>query len=49
MSNNVTSVNTYTSMIGFNTEDKYLTKSLPENKNMKQSDCLKCFLTKLEV
>ena len=28
----VTSVNTYTSMIGISTEDKHLIKSLPENK-----------------
>jgi len=42
----VTSVNTYTSMMGFSTEDKYLIKSLREMRNMEQSDCLKCSLTK---
>ena len=45
----VTSVNTCMSMMGISTEDKYMIKSLRENKNMEQSDCLNCFLTKTEV
>jgi len=42
----VTSVNTYTSMMGISTEDKYLIKSLPENKKYGAKQLLKCFLTK---
>ena len=46
----MTSVNTYMSMMGFRTEDKYLIKSLREKiRTVKQSDYLKCFLTKTEV
>jgi len=36
-------------MMGISTEGKYLIKSLPEIRNMQQSDCLKCFLTKTGV
>jgi len=35
--------------MGIRTEDKYLIKSLREIRNMEQSDCLNCFLTKTEV
>jgi len=42
----VTSVNTYTSVMGISTEDKYLVKSLPENKKYGAKQLLKCFLTK---
>jgi len=47
----VTSVNTYTSMMGNgnNTKDKYLIKSLPENKKYEAKQLLKCFLTKTGV
>ena len=45
----VTSVNTHTSLMGISIKDKYLIKSLRENKNMEQSDCLNCFLTQTEV
>jgi len=45
----VTSVNTYTSMMGIGTEDKYLIKSLPENKKYGAKRLLKCFLTKTGV
>ena len=41
----VTSVNTYTSMMAISTEDKYLIKSLPENKKYRAKRWLKCFLT----
>jgi len=46
---NVTSVNTYMSMVGISTEDKDLIKSLRETRNIDQSDCLKCFLTNTGV
>jgi len=36
----VASVNTYTSMMGISTEDKYLIKSFQKIRNMEQSDCL---------
>ena len=42
----VTSVNTYMSMMGINTEDKYLPKSLPENKKYGASRLLKMFPNK---
>jgi len=42
----VMSVNTYMSMIGISTEDKYLIKSLPEYKKYGAKRLLKCFLTK---
>ena len=42
----VTSVNTYTSMMGINTEDKYLIKSLPENKKYGAKRLLKAFPNK---
>ena len=42
----VTSVNTYRSMMGISTEDKYLIKSLPEYKKYGAKRLLKCFLTK---
>jgi len=45
----VTSVNTHTSLMGISIKDKYLIKSLRENKNMEQSDCADCFLTQTEV
>ena len=45
----VTSVNTYTSMMGISTEDKYLIKSLPEDKKYGAKRLLKCFLTKTGV
>ena len=45
----MTSVNTHTSMMGFRTEDKYLSNLCKKIRNMKQSDCLKCFLTKTGV
>jgi len=45
----VTSVNTYTSMMGISNEDKYLIKSLRENKTCGAEPLLKCFLTKTEV
>jgi len=45
----VTSVNTHRSLMGISIKDKYLIKSLRENKNMEQSDCLNCFLTQTEV
>ena len=45
----VTSVNTYTSVIGINTEDKYLIKSLPENKKYEANQLHKCFVTKTVV
>jgi len=45
----VTSVNVYTSVMGINTEDKYLIKSLPENKKYATKRFLKCFLTKTGV
>ena len=45
----VTSVNNYTSMMGISTEDKYLTKSLRENKTHGGKRLLKCFLTKTGV
>jgi len=35
--------------MGISTEDKYLIKSLREIRNMAQSDCSNCFLTKTEV
>jgi len=41
-------VNTYMSMMGIGSEDKYLIKSLPKIRNMEQSDCINCFLTKTE-
>jgi len=42
----VMSVNTYMSMIGISTEDKYLIKSLPDYKKYGAKRLLKCFLTK---
>jgi len=45
----VTSVNTYTSMMGISTEDKYLIKSLPEHKKYGAKQLFKCFLTKTGV
>jgi len=45
----VMSVNIYTSVMGINTEDKYLIKSLPEIRNMQRRGSLKCFLTKTGV
>jgi len=42
----VTSVNTYMSMTGINTEDKYLTKYLPENKKYGARRLLKMFPNK---
>jgi len=37
----VMSVNTYISMMGISTEDKYLIKSLPKKtRNVEQSNCL---------
>jgi len=42
----VTSVNSYTSMTGINTEDKYLIKSLPENKKYGAKRLLKMFPNK---
>jgi len=42
----VTSVNTYMSMTGINTEGKYLTKSLPENKKYGARRLLKMFANK---
>jgi len=44
----VTSINTYTSVVGISTEDKYLMKSLPENTKYGAQRLLKCFLTKLD-
>jgi len=41
----VMSVDAYTSTMGINIEDKYLIKSLQENKKY----CLKCFPTKTGV
>jgi len=35
--------------MGISTEDKYLIKSLPENKKYGAKPLLKCFLTKTEV
>ena len=45
----VTSVNTYTSMMGISTEGEYLVKSLRENKKYGAKGLLKCFLTKTGV
>ena len=45
----VMSVNTYTTIMGISTEDKYLIKSLPENKKYGTKQLLKCFLTKTGV
>jgi len=49
----VTSVNTCTlactSMMGISIEDKYLIKSLPENKKYGAKRLLKCFLAKTGV
>jgi len=42
----VTSVNTYMSVTGINTEGKYLTKSLPENKKYGAKWLLKMFANK---
>ena len=42
----VTSVNTYMSVTEINTEDKHLTKSLPENKKYRARRLLKMFLNK---
>jgi len=42
----VTSVNTYMSMTGINTEGKYLTKSLPENKKYRARRLLIAGMTK---
>jgi len=42
----VTSVNTYTSMMGINTEDKYFIKSLRENKKYGAKRLLKLFPNK---
>jgi len=42
----VTSVNTYTSMMGISTEDNYFVKSLRENKKYGAKRLLKGFLTK---
>jgi len=41
----VTSVNTYTSMMGISTEDNYFVKSLRANKKYGAKRLLKCFLT----
>ena len=43
------SVNTYTSMMGFRTEDKYLLKSLRENKKCGAKWLVKMFQTKTGV
>jgi len=45
----VMSVNTYTSIMGISTVDKYLIKCLPENKKYGAKWLLKCFLTKTGV
>jgi len=45
----VTSVSTYTPMMGISTEGKHLIKSLPENKKYGAKRSLKCFLTKTGV
>jgi len=46
----VTSVNTYMSMMGISIEDKYLIKSLQENRKYGAKRLLKnCFLTKTEA
>jgi len=42
----VTSVNTYTSVMGISTEDKYLIKSLQENKKYGAKRLLKLFPNK---
>jgi len=42
----VTSVNTYTSMMGISAEDKYLIKSLGENKKYGAKRLLKLFSNK---
>jgi len=42
----VTSVNTYTSMMGISIEDKYLLKSLRENKKYGAKPLLKLFPNK---
>jgi len=42
----VTSVNTYKSMMGISIEDKYLIKSLPENKKYGAKRLLKLFSNK---
>jgi len=42
----VTSVNTYMSMMGISTEDKYLIKSLPENNKYGAKRLLKLFPNK---
>jgi len=44
----VTSVNTYTSIMGISTEAKYLIKSLWENQKYGAKQLLKCFQQKLE-
>jgi len=38
----VTSVNTYTSVMGISTKDKYVTKSLPEKKKHGAKRLLEC-------
>ena len=45
----VISINTYMSVMGISTEDKYLIKSLPENRTYRAKQLLKCFLTKTGV
>jgi len=45
----VTSVNTYTSMMGISTEDNYFVKSLRENKKNGAKRLLKCFLRKTGI
>ena len=45
----VTSVNTCTSVMGISTEEKYLIKSVRENKTCGAKRLLKCFLTETEV
>ena len=42
----VTSVDTYTSIMGITPQNKYLNKSLPENKKYGAQRLLKCLLTK---
>ena len=42
----VMSVNTYTPMMGISSEDKYLIKSLPENKKYGTKQLLKLFPNK---
>ena len=41
-------VNSYMWTMGIGTEDKYLTNLYQKIRNMEQSDCINCFLTKTE-